>query len=71
MKEGQKDMLWQSEDCKLCKEHCPKPGAEPPYDVKDWPKLTYPHPKNPSCVGYCSSKMLKWEFYSIVYLYSS
>jgi len=46
-KKGDKeDILRQTEDCKLCKEHC-----QP--DIIEFEQLPYPHPENPNCVGYC------------------
>ena len=41
---------FQTEDCRLCKEHCAV--TEPEKEVYDWPALPYPG-EDPSCVGYC------------------
>lgn len=50
-KEGDDDStLRQYEECKLCKEHCVEVGGQA---IVNWKKLTYPHPKDPSCLGYC------------------
>ena len=54
-------LVWQHEDCVLCKEHCPVPGSDPEQATKNhiinWPKLTYPG-NDPKCIGYCPCEYL-------------
>ena len=47
-------VIWEREDCKLCKEHCAAPKF---IELLDWKKLSYPHPTQPACVGYCPSNV--------------
>ena len=44
-------VLWQTEDCILCKEHCNYNNP----NIIDWPLIKYPG-KDRKCVGYCPSK---------------
>ena len=48
-KDGKEGMIFQVEDCRLCKEHCPDPNN----GVIEWKLLEYPG-RDAACVGYCS-----------------
>jgi len=60
-----KMVLYQDEDCELCKEHCWYPDGLAK-TIHDMTALTYPHPKNPKCVGFCPEDC-KWEKTEVTY----
>lgn len=53
--EKNQSIIWQNEDCKICKEHCPKKGTIEDNMMINWPEIPYPKPDDPSCIGYCPS----------------
>ena len=54
VKNGDKKTLFQNEECSLCKEHNPSKNN---VGVINWPKLAYPHPKDPKCLGFCEGEL--------------
>ena len=52
-------LVWQHEECVLCKEHCAVPSTDPEQEKKNniinWPEITYPG-NDPKCIGYCPCK---------------
>ena len=46
-------LVWETEDCILCKEHCKYHE-----NVIDWPLIEYPG-KDRKCVGYCPCKIFE------------
>ena len=52
-------LVWQHEECVLCKEHCAVPSTDPEQEKKNniinWPEINYPG-NDPKCIGYCPCK---------------
>jgi len=46
---GNGTVLLQTETCTICKEHCAPDNSDP----RKFSLLPFPHPSNPSCVGFC------------------
>ena len=48
-------IIWQKEDCKICKEHCPGKATPDENKIINWPAMPYPG-NDPACIGYCPSE---------------
>jgi len=53
-------VLKDTEPCVICTEHTYDQDKKRNLNVVDWPKLTYPHPDQEKCVGYCPVDC-QWE----------